>query len=150
MTERKPPGVTFETWVDKQIREAQERGEFDNLPGRGKPLPGLDKPRDELWWIRQKLDDEGLSADVLLPEPIRLRKEIGRLPETVRPLPTERLVRDAVAELNRRIAEWLRAPSGPHIPVAPVDADEVVAGWRESRPAPGEPPAEKRRRWWRR
>src|ERR671931_357603 len=29
-----------ESAVEKQIREAQERGEFDNLPGAGKPLSG--------------------------------------------------------------------------------------------------------------
>src|SRR5947209_7840921 len=28
----------WESAVDKQIREAEERGEFDNLPGTGKPL----------------------------------------------------------------------------------------------------------------
>ena len=27
-----------ESWIDQQIREAQERGEFDNLPGKGRPL----------------------------------------------------------------------------------------------------------------
>ena len=52
MTERKPPGVGFETWVERQIREATERGEFDNLPGAGKPVADLDKPHDELWWIK--------------------------------------------------------------------------------------------------
>ncbi|GAB3007989.1 DUF1992 domain-containing protein [Amycolatopsis acidiphila] len=155
MAERKPPWVSFESWVDKQIRQAQERGAFDNLPGAGKPLPGLNKPYDEMWWIREKLRREGLSADVLLPEPVKLRKEIDRLPETVRALPTERLVRDAVRELNRRIAAWLRAPSGPRVHVAPVDADEVVARWRESRrrsaAEPEAPPREQpRRRWWRR
>ena len=33
-----------ESWVEKQIREAQERGEFDNLPGAGKPLSGARRP----------------------------------------------------------------------------------------------------------
>ena len=28
----------WESAVDQQIREAQELGKFDNLPGRGKPL----------------------------------------------------------------------------------------------------------------
>lgn len=32
--------VTYESAVEKQIREAQERGDFDNLPGSGKPLSG--------------------------------------------------------------------------------------------------------------
>jgi hypothetical protein len=38
-----------ETVVERQIRLAQERGDFDDLPGRGKPLPGLDGPP---WWRR--------------------------------------------------------------------------------------------------
>ncbi|MDQ6671885.1 MAG: DUF1992 domain-containing protein, partial [Chloroflexota bacterium] len=29
----------WESAVEQQIREAQERGDFDNLPGKGKPLP---------------------------------------------------------------------------------------------------------------
>ncbi|SFI88696.1 DnaJ family domain-containing protein [Amycolatopsis sacchari] len=154
MTERKPRGMPVETWVERQIREAQERGAFDNLPGAGKPLPDLHKPRDEMWWIKQKLDEEGLSADVLLPEPLRLRKEVEGLREAVRPLPTERQVREAVSQLNRRIAEWLRAPSGPPVHVSPVDADDVVRQWREDREgrvvsSTPEPPV-KRTRWWRR
>ena len=72
MTERKPPGIGFETWVERQIREATERGEFSNLPGAGKPIPDLDKPHDELWWIRRKLRREDLSY---LPPTIALRKE---------------------------------------------------------------------------
>ena len=33
MTERKPPGVSWETWIDRQIREGMERGDFDGLAG---------------------------------------------------------------------------------------------------------------------
>ncbi|NKQ59295.1 DUF1992 domain-containing protein [Amycolatopsis sp. K13G38] len=155
MTERKPSGISFESWVDKQIREAAERGAFDDLPGAGRPLPGLRRPHDEMWWIKDKMRREGLSSDALLPESLRLRKEIERLPETVRALPTEQAVREVVSDLNRRIADWLRAPQpGPRVYVGPVRADEVVAGWRANRPASPspEPPAEppRRRRWWRR
>jgi Domain of unknown function (DUF1992) len=39
MTERKPPDLSFTSWIDRQINEAAERGAFDNLPGAGKPLP---------------------------------------------------------------------------------------------------------------
>ena len=133
MTERKPPDVDFESWVDKQIREAGERGELDNLPGAGKPLPGLDKPTDEHWWIRQKMEREGLSAEALLPTPLRLRREVERLPEAVRGLPTEQAVRAAAAELNDQIVRWLRAPSGPQLPLGPVDVDDVVRQWRADR-----------------
>ena len=35
------------------IREAQERGEFDNLPGAGKPLTDLGDTDDPMWWVRR-------------------------------------------------------------------------------------------------
>jgi hypothetical protein len=60
MTERKPAGVPWESWIDRQIRRAEERGEFDDLPGAGRPIPDLDKPFDELWWVKDKLRREGL------------------------------------------------------------------------------------------
>ncbi|MFD2082420.1 protein of unknown function [Actinopolymorpha cephalotaxi] len=134
MTKRKPPGTGFESWVDQQIREATERGEFDNLPGTGKPLADLDKPYDEVWVMRH-LHKEGHSTEDLLPLPLQLRKEVERLPETVRKLRTERDVREAVADLNLRIVAWLRAPLGPPIPVRPANADQVVERWRAERAA---------------
>lgn len=47
--------------VEAQIRAAAERGEFDNLPGAGKPIPDLDKPYDEMWWARKLLEREGIN-----------------------------------------------------------------------------------------
>ncbi|MFD4407066.1 DUF1992 domain-containing protein [Nocardia sp. NPDC058499] len=167
MSERKPAGVDFESWVDRKIREATERGEFQNLPGAGKPLPGAgSRYHDENAWLRDYLRREGVSGDVALPPSLQLRREVERLPETVRELTTEAQVRAAVAELNRRIVDWLRVPTGPQVPVAPADAEEVVAGWRAA-DGPGggqpgaQPPAQQpqrnrvrgpgpRRPWWRR
>jgi Domain of unknown function (DUF1992) len=54
VTRRKPPGASWESWIDRQVREAEERGEFDDLPGAGRPIPGLDKPFDELWEANRK------------------------------------------------------------------------------------------------
>jgi hypothetical protein len=151
----------YESLIDQQIRMAEERGDFADLPGKGKPLPGLDGPYDENWWIKGYIEREGVPSEALLPTPLQLRKEAGRLPETVRDLPSERAVRAAVSDLNRRIAEWLRAPSGPAVPVRPVDADAVVANWRKHRPSPPPAPttptpttaagrAKQRTPWWRR
>lgn len=147
----------YESAVDRAIREAAERGAFDDLPGRGKPLPHLDDPSED-WWLRRYLDREGISREMLLPPSVQLRKEIDRLPGTLAALRTERDVRDAVAELNARIVEHLRYPSGPRISVRRVDADEAVARWAADRsPAPACPgaadpvdqgPRQPRRRWW--
>ena len=154
MTERRPAGMNFESWLDKQIREGEQRGEFDNLPGKGKPLPDRGELRDPEWWARSYLAREGGPVDALLPESLQLRKEVERLSDTVGELPSERLVREHVAELNKRIVAWMRSPSGPHVWVGPVNADEVVAEWKAAKPKPVEPVAvvapAKKRRWWQR
>ncbi len=125
----------YESLIDEQIRLAEERGEFDNLPGAGKPLTNLGAPDDELWWLKGYLRREGLSGEALLPPSLQLRKEIERLPETVRGLPSEQAVRETVRELNHRIVAFLTAPSGPAARVGPVRADGVVAQWRADRRA---------------
>jgi hypothetical protein len=119
----------YESVIDQQIRKAEERGDFADLPGKGKPLPGVDGPYDENWWIKGWIQREGVPSEALLPTPLQLRKESEQLPETVRDLPTEEAVRAVVSELNRRIAEWVRAPSGPAVPVKRVDPEAIVQGW---------------------
>jgi hypothetical protein len=127
----------YESIVEQRIREAQDDGKFDGLRGAGKPLRGLHGRDDENWWLRSYLEREGIPNDVLLPTPLRLRREIDRLPETVRDMETEREVRDTVAALAARVAAWLRFPDGPQIAVSMPRADEVVARWREDRAARG-------------
>ena len=78
MTERKPPDLSFTSWIDRQINEAAERGAFDNLPGAGKPLPKRTQADAAQAWLRDYLRREGVSADELLPTPLRLRKETER------------------------------------------------------------------------
>jgi hypothetical protein len=136
MTERKPAGMSFTSWIDQQIDEAQERGAFDNLPGAGKPLPRRRESDDGLTWVRDLLRREGLPTDELLPTPLKLRRQSERLAESAGELGSEEEVRGAVAELNRQIAEWRRIPHGPPIFVRLIDADEMVSRWRELRPAP--------------
>ena len=134
MTERKPPGIGFETWVERQIREATERGEFDNLPGAGKPIADLDRPHDELWWVKQKLRRENLSY---LPPTIALRKEAEDALLAASQARSEAQVRRIVADINRKILEGNRkAASGPPLNLMPFDVERVVRTWRERRPSP--------------
>lgn len=135
------PLSRFESVVDQQVRAAQERGDFDDLPGKGKPLPGWGRPDDDQWWLRQYVNREGLAAEALLPTSLQLAREVERLPEKVGRLASEQAVREAVDELNGRIVAHLRMPSGPYVPLTTVDADEVVAQWREARQPPNERPA---------
>ncbi len=131
MSERKPPGIGFQTWVERRIREASERGEFDNLPGAGKPIVDLDTPHDELWWVKQKLRRERLTW---LPATIALRREAEDALRAVAQARSEDQVRRILAAINRKIADGNRkAASGPPLNLAPFDVERVVRGWRERR-----------------
>lgn len=136
MTERKPAGMSYESWIDRQIRTAQERGELDDLPGAGKPIPPDQGSDTALAWVKTRMDKEGLSSDSLLPETVRLRKEVDRLPETLSELREEGSVRELVELLNQRIMAALRKPAdGPKVPLAPLNVDRVVEQWHADRTA---------------
>lgn len=131
MTERKPAGVSFETWIDKQIREAEQRGDFAELPGAGKPLASLDTPYDELWWIKGKMHREGLSA---LPPTLVLRKAAEDATAAVAEARSERQVRQILTEINDRIREALRRPpEGPPLNLGLFDVEKAVADWHAAR-----------------
>ena len=121
--------MQFENWIDRQIREAMERGEFDNLPGAGKPLD-LDTSED--WWIKAKMRAENLEA--VLPLPLALRREVADIQDAVADCRTEAEVRERCEALNERVREHYRRPdTGPRIIVRLVDVDAVVAAWAGGR-----------------
>jgi Domain of unknown function (DUF1992) len=127
----------YESSIDRQLREAQERGEFDNLPGAGKPLPGAGGEYVEDWWVRDWLDREGATADVL-PPTLALRREREDLDRYVDRLATEPAVRDHVAALNEQIRKArVGLMDGPPTLLPPVDADDVVRRWRARRVGAG-------------
>ncbi len=128
---RKPAGESYESFVDRQIREAQERGEFDNLPGAGKPIPDLHRPYDELWWVRKKLKEENLSY---VPPALQVRKELQNAREQIARASSEPEVREIVAEINQRIRDANRtALRGPASSVMPLDEEQTLRQWRERR-----------------
>ncbi|MGW1069979.1 DnaJ family domain-containing protein [Streptomyces aureus] len=136
MTERKPPGVSFESWVDRQIRQAEAAEDFSRLPGAGKPLPEVtDTPYDELWWIKRKMAREGLSV---LPPTLALRKEAEDVIAAVPSLPSERAVRRTIEDINAKIREVMfKPPPGPPLGLKPYDVEKIVQEWhaaRETRP----------------
>ncbi|MFB6836772.1 DUF1992 domain-containing protein [Streptomyces sp. NPDC056361] len=131
MTERKPPGVDFESFVDRQIREAAERGDFRSLSGFGKPLPDDSAPYDELWWIKGKMHREGASV---LPPSLTLRKEAEDAEAAVASAVSERQVRRILGDINTKIAEALRRPpAGPPLNLTLFDVDAAVERWRRER-----------------
>jgi hypothetical protein len=131
MTQRKPAGIRFESWIDRQVRQAAERGEFDDLPGHGAPLADLDKPYDEMWWVKRKLRDEQLSY---LPPSLALRKEAHEVLEGVSQARTEAEVRDRIDAINEKIRDAIRLGiRGPEFNLAPFNVERIVAEWRRAR-----------------
>ena len=123
--------MRYESWVERQIREAIERGEFDNLPGARRPLPSINGREDENWWVKGLLEREQLPMP--LPTSLALRREVADLPQTLADVPDEPTVRDIIEDLNRRIRDsHRRRVDGPPIVVKPVDVEQAVTDWRRS------------------
>lgn len=159
------PQPLWESPVERAIREAQERGEFDGLPGAGKPLD-LRDTNDPDWWIKQYAARENLDLGSALPGALGLRKEAAGYPESLAEIAREEHVREILKDYNLRVlADRLRPAVGklPPLLAKTIDVDDMVRQWRELRatqtpaapvaadPGPGpagaRPP---RRRWWRR
>jgi hypothetical protein len=157
MTQRKPAGMSFETWVDQQITQAQARGEFDGLAGAGKPLPKWSDDETAYEWVVAKARKENLDLFGMLPPGLALRKEREDLPRRAEALPTEASVRALAEDYNERVQQFWRRPQESRWSPVPglADVDELVAGWESTRPEPmpvvesDPPPAPSRRRWWR-
>lgn len=128
MTQRKPPGMGFESWIDRQIREAQERGEFDDLPSAGKPLPGAGEPLEEDWWLKKKVREEEGSAG--LPPSLVLRRQAEIAKARALAARTGDEARAIIEEMNAKILDALRKPlSGPPLNLMPFDVEQVVREW---------------------
>ena len=157
----------WESAVERQIREAQERGDFDDLPGAGKPLD-LSDSGDPDWWVKRLAKRENLDLGGALPGALALRKEASTYPEALVDVRTEQQVREIITDYNKRVlADRLRPAVGnlPPLLARTLDVDETVEAWRllrveraeqaerarlaaeEAAPAAA-PPAP--RRWWRR
>ena len=133
MTERKPTGTSWETWIEAQIRVATEEGAFDNLPGAGKPLPNFGQEYDPLWWQKQLVRREQIS---ILPPSLELLRKVETELATIEKLHDEATVRHRVAALNVEIAKVnATVVEGPPTRLGTLDVDQVVAQWRRTRSA---------------
>ncbi|AZS42044.1 DUF1992 domain-containing protein [Microbacterium oxydans] len=133
-------------FIETAIQVAIRRGEFDDLPGAGKPLEGLGTHHDPDWWIRRKIQTENLTG--LGPPAILLRTEDRELDDQLDLLGRESDVRDVLEDFNRRVREARRQLQGGPPVVTPLrDVDHEVAAWAERRAArPAPAPAEQPRR----
>lgn len=134
MATRRPAGMKPEHYLEAQLRAAREAGAFDNLPGAGKPIPDLQEPHDDFWWMRKKLKEEDLSTFALLPESLKLGVEVERFLASIGELANEKTVREKVDEINDRIRKVNATMiSGPASTIGPLDPELVIQRWRDRR-----------------
>ncbi|GAB6859456.1 DnaJ family domain-containing protein [Microbacterium xylanilyticum] len=144
---------TMPAIVETAIQVAMRQGKFDDLPGAGKPIPGLGDHHDPDWWIRRKIERENLTG--LGPPALMLRVEDRELEAQLDSLHREADVRAVLEDFNRRVIEARRQLlGGPPVVTKPRDVVAEVDAWRERRDAAAtnEPAAaaEPKKRWFRR
>jgi len=117
-------------WVDLQIKQAMARGEFDNLPGAGKPIKNLGTQHDPDWWIKQLIEREKISG--ILPPALQLRKDDAELDARLDRHTAESEVRRILEEFNARVMKARYTPvDGPPLITMPRDVETEVDAWRE-------------------
>lgn len=148
-------------WVDQQIRVAMARGEFDDLPGAGKPIKDLGAQHDPDWWIKRLIEREKITG--VLPPALQLRKDDAELDARLDRHTAESEVRRELEEFNARVMKARYTPvDGPPLITMPRDVEDEVAAWRQryrdrraaaQRDVPTQPvpdrAAKPKRRWWR-
>jgi hypothetical protein len=97
-------------WVELQVKMAQERGDFDDLPGFGKPLKDLGTQHDPDWWVKQLVEREQISG--VLPPALQLRTDDAQLDDRLDRLGTEREARAELEDFNDRVRKARIQPLG--------------------------------------
>jgi hypothetical protein len=119
-------------WVDLEVQRAIDRGDFDDLPGAGKPIPDLGTTHDPDWWIKRLIDREQITG--VLPPALALRGEDARLDDHLDAQRDERRVREILEDFNARVVEARRQLlGGPPVITPTRDVEAEVARWRERR-----------------
>lgn len=127
-----PTAADRAAYVETAIQQAIRRGEFDDLPGAGKPLTGLDGRHDPDWWIRRKIEREQLTG--LGPPAITLRTEDKELDARLDTMFREDDVRAVLEDFNTRVVNAQRQlQGGPPVVTKTRDVEREVAAWRARR-----------------
>ena len=126
---------SYETVMDRVIREAAERGAFDELPHRGRPLPPRDERAGEWTTAFEMLRHAGIAppwieADKEARRRLEERDRLLELATTTGPIGRDavrRRFRDAVMAANRAIGELNALAPSLRVHRRPLDVDRALA-----------------------
>src|SRR5258705_12022346 len=117
MSQKKPAGKSWESFIEQQIREAMEAGAFDNLEGKGQPLRDLGREYDPDWWAKKLVEREKVS---LTPPALALRRDVEQALERLPRMRDEAQGRRTLEALNAQIRKGdATAGGGPPTNLAP-------------------------------
>lgn len=107
--------------IERKIKEAQEKGDFDNLPGKGEPL----KLEDD----SQVPGDLRMAYKILknsdcLPPEIELKKEIRQMEDMLANIPDEKERYRLIKKINLKITRLNMMGRGSPM----LEADQVYYG----------------------
>ena len=90
--------MNFDKLIEEKIKQAQERGEFDNLPGKGKPvdLTAYFETPEDVRLAQSVLKNAGIKS-----REVELLNEIAGLKEVLASLQDEK----KKTEIQKRIQE---------------------------------------------
>ena len=113
----------FAKIAEQRIREAIERGEFDNLEGRGKPLD----LRDESWVPEDlRMAYKILKNAGCLPAELELRKEVMNLRDLLHTIDDNQLRIRKIRELNFKLLKLNEMRKKPfHLDNFPEYEDKI-------------------------
>lgn len=115
-------------WVDLQIEQAVERGDFDDLPGYGKPLKGIGQDHDPDWWLKKLIEREQITG--VLPASLQIRKDDAELDGVLDRIGTEDGLRRELTDFNARVRKARIQPlGGPPMITQERDIEAEVEGW---------------------
>lgn len=95
--------LIFEIIAERRIQQAIAEGEFDNLQGKGKPIPddGLDMVPEELRMSYKILKNAGI-----VPEEIELRKGIVQLQDLLNACADEQERKVIRTKINEKLLRY--------------------------------------------
>jgi hypothetical protein len=130
-------GPTWETLIERQIREAKEEGQFDNLPHQGAPLPKDDNPLAGDWALAYHMLKNAGVAPPWVEATKELQALVARRDAIIERASADRRLKDhaalekLVTEINVAVARLnAEAPAAAHR--APLRLAEVLARYDEA------------------